>query len=809
MIKSIDIQNFGSFKNFVWRDSVRDNGNVLEFKRLNILYGRNYSGKTTLSRVLRCCEEHCFPENHKNPEFKITTDSTTIDHSQIAAHDLNVRVYNSDFVKDHLSFLVDHEDGEIRTFAIIGNQNQEIEKEIASKEEELGSIESETGIRWKHGQRNIYYTKENNKLRQAKDKLTDRLRRHANDVIKPNRSYGYPGYNVAAINKDIKEVRSTSVAILNIDQVGVKNSLLIEKELPNITKKLYFSPKAISLHKQADALLSNEITPTTPIQELLNDTVLQSWVRSGMPHHREKRKRCGFCRQPLPDDLWNELDAHFSKESSLLEKNISILIGDIKSEVESLNSIDILDRDSFYSSEKDSFEASHKLLKSAIQAYKKELKAIINVLAKREQNLFSSITCPELQDDGTKIIIQVDEINELITKNNNKIKSLADEKKLARNELRMNDVSQFIRDIDLDAEEAKNKLADKSVISLKNEVDKLQSGIDKLDKEIEILRIKQKDEKKGAEKVNELLNHYFGHEALKLVAIEDSVTSKFRFQIMRGAEPAYNLSEGECSLVSFCYFIARLEDAETKGKELIIYIDDPISSLDSNHIFFVFSLIESILTKPVKNTNGSNAYRYEQLFISTHNLDFFKYLKRLSRPRKKELRGEKRVSVDDSIYFMVEKSGITSKLCQMPTYLKDYTTEFNYLFHQIYKCKNADHANDNYERFYSFGNNLRKFLEAYLFYKYPYHDDKNNRSEKLIKFFGDDSTSTALITRISNELSHLEEIFDRSMRPIEIPEIPALANYVLDKIYEKDPEQYNSLLKSIGEPPRETIYEDD
>src|SRR5690606_39389208 len=54
----------------------------------------------------------------------------------------------------------------------------------------------------------------------------------------------------------------------------------------------------------------------------------------------------------------------------------------------------------------------------------------------------------------------------------------------------------------------------------------------------------------------------------------------------------------------------------------------PISSLDSNHIFFMFSLIESLIAKPVKKADGSNTYRYKQLFISTHNLDFLKYLKR-------------------------------------------------------------------------------------------------------------------------------------------------------------------------------------
>ena len=186
--------------------------------------------------------------------------------------------------------------------------------------------------------------------------------------------------------------------------------------------------------------------------------------------------------------------------------------------------------------------------------------------------------------------------------------------------------------------------------------------------------------RKVAEKVNQYLNHFFGHEGLKLVAVEDAAESKYKFQIKRGEDPAYNMSEGECSLVAFCYFVARLEDIDTKGKELIVYIDDPISSLDSNHIFFVFCLIESVLAKPEKNPDGPNSYKYAQLFISTHNLEFFKYLKRLSMPKE---------SHGGTAFFLVEKEGKLSTLSLMPKYLKDYQTEFHYLFHQIYKCKDA------------------------------------------------------------------------------------------------------------------------
>lgn len=803
MIKSIDIPNFGSFKDFVWRDSIRDGGNVMEFKRLNIIYGRNYSGKTTLSKILRCFQEQKLPNKYKKPCFTITTDSGTLNQTQIASHQYDIRVYNKDFVDENLSFLRDHDEGEIKTFAIIGGENVEIEKLIANKEEELGSIEAETGLKSKHAKKASEFTTKKTEAGNAENALTARLRRRANDEIKHNRVYGHAGYNLNAIEQDIKAIRANSTAILDDEQVRERNDLLKEEELADIVARLSFTPRINILYEQARNLLTKEIAPTEPIQDLLNDAILQAWVKSGIPYHRDKRETCGFCRQPLPDALWKELDAHFSKESSDLDEGLKKHIETVEAEIESIKTVMTISRENFYTSKRAAFDELKKALDEETKAYEKELNSIVKALRSRRGDIFKPAMCADPADNTGAIAAHISAINNLIVENNEKTKSLAADKKMARIELRINDVAHFIQDIDLGAEEKKNHKLSEAAEELGKEAAILQGQVTALVKDIESHRIKQKDEKAGSEKINEFLNHFFGHDGLRLEAIEDAATTKFKFQITRGMEPAYNLSEGECSLVSFCYFLAKLEDADTKGKELLIYIDDPISSLDSNHIFFVYSLIESVLTKPKKKADGSNEYRYRQLFISTHNLDFFKYLKRLSIPRKKEQRGEKIVSVDDSAYFIIELSTQGSQLSLMPAYLKDYTTEFNYLFNQIYKCRNADYAKVNHECFYSFGNNLRKFLEAYLFYKYPCHFDNNDTFVKLTKFFGEDSISTALTNRVSNELSHLEEIFDRSMRPIEIPEIPSLANFILNKIYEKDRDQYNSLLKSIGEPPRE------
>ena len=274
--------------------------------------------------------------------------------------------------------------------------------------------------------------------------------------------------------------------------------------------------------------------------------------------------------------------------------------------------------------------------------------------------------------------------------------------------------------------------------------DEINLNIKKIKQGIQNLKDQLKDEGKAADKVNDYLNNYFGHAFLSIKAIEDE-TGK-RFEVIRKNVKAHHLSEGESSLIAFCYFIAKLDDVETKNSKPIVLIDDPISSLDSNHIFFIFSLIVSEIVQPDN---------FKQLFVSTHNLDFLKYLKKISDKDSHE-----------RAYFIIERNYEKSHLRKMPNHLKNYVTEFNFLFEEIYKCAKVYMNDDaNHECFYNFGNNARKFLEAFLFYKYP--NSKKDKS-KLKKFFGD--TNSPIITdRINNEYSHLEGMFDRSMSAADVP----------------------------------------
>ena len=800
MIEQIDIPNFGSFMNFVWSTSIRDSGNnVAKFKKLNIIYGRNYSGKTTLSRIFRSLQTGDLPDTYENPTFSVSTDSGTITQSQIPTDDYHIRVYNGDFIDDHLSFLRDRE-GKITPFAIIGSENKAIETEIAENEKELGNVDKQTGLRYKHATKNDEFLAKQGAKDKAEKSLKVKLTNKATQPpagIKHNPLYKDPNYNTPKIQADIETIRKQFFEILDEKERKEKEALLNETELPDIEKKLVFNAPASNLPSTAKDLLSKKIMPTEPIQELLDDAVLQAWVKEGIPHHRNKRNKCGFCGQTLPTDLWKKLDEHFSKESAELEAALQNHIEFIEKERKSVDAIVTVESKDFYSTFQPSFEEAKKAIDDEVSKYGAVLDSLIKSLSARAADIFTPKSIPELTDNSTEIAAKIAVVNGIIDQNNTKTASLAEDQQKAREELRLSEIAQFIQDIDLSGEEKKVAALQKEADDLETEVQKLHTKIQAVEEEIENLRILIKDEKKGAEKVNEYLNHYFGHEGLRLEAVEDTETSSFKFQILRGNKPAYNLSEGECNLVSFCYFVAKLEDTDSKGKKLIIYIDDPVSSLDSNHIFFLFSLIENLIARPEEDANGKKVldadgkpvYRYEQLFISTHNLELLKYLKKLSRPKK------------NYEYFLIVVKDKSSTLELMPSYLKNYITEFNYLFGEIYTCSDPANAATEYHCFYNFGNNLRKFLEAFLFFKYPFSvNDQQDYNRRIEKFFKDDPSTEPLVQRLTNEFSHLGGIFDRSTQPIDHAEISKLAKFVLKKIKDNDCDQFECLLESIDKP---------
>lgn len=797
IIKMDSINNIAVYKDFQWSRSVRDEGNnIAEFKNINVIYGRNYSGKTTLSRIIRSAEIGALSDKYVTPEFKFSlSDGSNITQHSLTTHNHVIRVFNEDFVRDNLRFITDDEQN-INSFAILGEDNARLEEEIETNEIELGNTEDKSGLIGQYLEENEKHSSAEGEYNKRLTALEAKLRDKANKAgsgIKHNKVFGNANYNLTKMKSDIQKVTNDSYSAITDENVTTNFSILNEAPKEEVRESPHFNLKYSSILLQAKELIEKKIQVSAPIQELLNDSVLAAWVRSGREHHEDKRNQCAFCGNELPPELWDKLDKHFNQESEDLRSALNDLLTSIQKEKDRLPSLLKISNSEFYSNFHENLDILKEEFSSLTASYLETLDAIEDQVKSRREDIFKDILFEEPNSVEAELNNTRLSFEQYRDKANQSTASLSSDQLNARDALRLHEVYTFINDISYidECKEIEN-LKEKQTTAARLKIDKY-SEVNAKRAKISELKSQLKDESKGADKVNEYLNDFFGHQSLSLKAIEETsphVHTGYRFEVTRNNQKAYHLSEGECSLIAFCYFMAKLKDIETKGNQPIIWIDDPISSLDANHIFFVYSLINAEIVTPEKYVDAGEVKernRFEQLFISTHNLDFLKYLKRLPGALNKK----------KSQYFIINRADQSSDISLMPKYLKEYVTEFNFLFHQIHKCAAITSINDeNYTTFYNFGNNARKFFEIYLYYKFP---DQGMTEATLKSFFGEESVPAILSDRINNEYSHLAGVFERGSTPVEVPEMHTVAKYILDKIKQNDHDQYVSLVQSVGE----------
>lgn len=786
MIKKFSKINYGSYQNFLWSDSLP------EFKTLNILYGRNYAGKTTLSRILRSFEIKEPHPDYPNATFEIELNNRHLKESNITDEnkDLCIRVYNRDFVKENLSFLInDNTQGaNIKAFSsiVVGKSNIDIQTKIENLKKQLGNEKDE--------EQNIeasgFYKKlqdlenEEQKIKeQIKEKNQDEQLREKAKSIKANPNFIKQGksYDIATIKKDInKTIKDEKNIVQHIisqqKQDEYKNIIKDEPKNP-INFKVSFNQNNFSrIINEAKILIEKEIIAKEVIE---ND--LRKWLEKGLELHQHDSNKCKFCENPLRKERIEWLMEHIKDDSNDkidLENKLQDWLKNFEYyKVLDSNVMPIKD-DVFYTQSKAKFYNLKENLANNIKCYNDELNKIQELILSKQNDIFENLYLDtnSFKDYSQEIQKDLQSIQSLCNENDEKTKTLDEEQNKARERLRLNEIANFIKDIKYFEMQVELEKLEQSLNKDEENEKIVKSNIQKTKNEIENLENSLSDEKAGADKANEYLRNFFGHNQLEFKSIPNK---KGEFEIHRAGQPAKNLSEGECSLLAFCYFVAKLQDKDTKDKKPIIWIDDPISSLDNNHIFFVFSLIDSEIAK---------SKDYTQLFISTHNLEFLKYLKRLAK-NKKQLE-----------FFYIENVDKNSQIKLLPKYLSQYTTEFNYLFEQIYNFQNIENEQDEDKKImltYNFGNNLRKFLEIYLFFKYPCIEQDNSDTRKMTKFFNNSTLTASLVNRYQNEYSHLKDMIERGMKPIDIAESKKIAEFVIETIKTKDNEQFNALLESI------------
>ena len=230
--------------------------------------------------------------------------------------------------------------------------------------------------------------------------------------------------------------------------------------------------------------------------------------------------------------------------------------------------------------------------------------------------------------------------------------------------------------------------------NLKSEMSDLEKSVEKLmdekseiEREIEQLSQKRRDYKITAQTINKKLKSFLGRKELIFEAT-DTENEGYYIKRASNGKFAKSLSEGEKTAVALIYFLSKLSEENFDLNNGIVVIDDPISSLDFNSVFQAFGFIKA------------EAAKAEQVFILTHNFDFFK--KHIKHWFKRDCK--EKVDFFMIKNFFAKKNKRTAKISPLDDLLKDYDLEYQYLFSPLYRLK-TDEGN-TFKETYPFPNSI-------------------------------------------------------------------------------------------------------
>lgn len=761
--KLIKLKKFGIFDNWSW------NSDVPEFRRFNLIYGWNRSGKTTLSRVFYACEKQTtiLKRYPKGGEFQIKEDNNSVaDHANIADKQLSIKVFNKDFVDENISFepsdtcnpiiYVSEEDIEskkrldkLRQDTVELNRNvNSAQEEKSNKEEIKNTFLRSLGVEIS----NALFDKTYNKTKAEKD------------ISK----IGVDNFNNKKISdedkKKFEEIsKSEAKKKLNDPSEYKFNFSFGDKNVSN-----YDDISSIIKH-----LLEKKVVSET-LDRLKNDNDLNSWVERGFDLHKakEEKNKCLFCQKPLDYDFLDTLSKHFSKDYEDLQNEITAFISKLKS----LKRESVATQDNgLYPDLIKHYHEQTKALNNIIDDLNEWFDGAIAKLQEKFKSPLSEVALPEEPKDF-KILYNdvIAELKKIIKKHNEKVDNHGEEVKKAKEKLKHNliaiaideqnykDIEQNLKDADAAEKVAKEKLA-------------LNSS------QIKTLEQKTSNIGKAVQKINKHLEEFFGRKEIQLEL--DHVQKGY--VVKRDGQFAHNLSEGEKTAIAFSYFIAKVREKDFKTKDGIIFIDDPISSFDSNFIYHCFSLIKNHFSE-----SG-------QLFISTHNFELFNLIKDWF--IKKNINAKKKAKDDPCEFYMIENTIKDSKRCAnivaLEGTLKNFKSEYHFLFSLLIKF--VDKEIPEYDEYYTIANIARRFIEIFTNFKIPNTGDLASKIQAL-------KIDTSKISKIEQDKVYkLIQEFSHGSDPTSTiehkdkSESKDAVKILLNMVEESDPIHFELLKKQI------------
>ncbi len=765
MIKNIKkLKGLGIFKDC-------NNSLVSDFKRLNLIYGWNGSGKSTLTILFEAIEKQMMPAKFPYFEFIATHEnSNNITHNNLAEKDINIHVFNQNFIKENIDW-----DNSVSSILLVAKEKIEERKKLDNLKVEQINDENEISTQ----ENGISSLESDISKFMTKSAKTMKVGLQAIDT---SDNY-YLNYNKRRletfIDKNETKVKNVSSLLSNSKIIELTNSSKPEQKTIIVSSQKTLSENVFTKAEQRLNELFKTSAASKTIKRLTENSNIQSWVLSGLDIHKlYDTHTCEFCGNDISEQRFTEIEGHFNDEYMKFKENL--LIAEQWLEKQYVQIEQLPSESELYDELKDRFRTASLSLGNAAIRVNNEIKIWQQNLKKKIDNAFdTSLNIESISKSSIMLFNEtVENINQIITKHNNKTENFEVETNKSKMQLELHYAATEVKDFGYF--DKINSVAKKKIINqaLKNVVAERKIIIQKLEAALS-------NEGLGADKFNESLHKFIGRSELSLHFNEDIKG----YEIIRNNTGVHDgdLSEGEKTAIAFVYFITKLKENDNKITESIIVVDDPVSSFDSNHLFHSYSFLRN------------HCQEAKQLFVLTHNFTYFKLVRDWfhGNNQNRLKKGKPKVASFYTIETTVSNPRC-SKLVDADSSLIDYNSEYHYIFEKLYKYKDNNEL-DRDEAFLT-ANLSRKLLESFFSFKYP--RSRSDISQLLDQGLSEckitDSEIKEKIYRFINKYSHsaVIEINEDSSENL-MGESYSVIKDIFKWIKEVDSTHYNEMVSVI------------
>lgn len=638
-----------------------DGAALTDLRPVNFFYGSNGVGKTSISRLI------ANPGSH--PTCSISWSGGT---------PLECLVYNRDFVTANF-------EGDIRGIFTLGKADIAIEARL--RNEKAAADECATHIRrlkevvngtdgtsGRVGERNKLTSKFVDKCWDAKGKHDDLFKK----AFEPDRG-SRERFRVRVLSELTKKGGKQAP----YEDLERRARALLTQEPTAISRPRVPDASAL-LAVMQEPLIARPIVGKgdVDVAALIQRLGISDWVKQGVDYFDRDDGTCPFCQQKAPETLSDRLNLFFDETYSRDTARIKQIKVDHEAKVESLvNDLANVETGNYEHLDKSGFDIAFGELKSKLTLNQERLEHKVREPSIRCELEAISPTFERLTDLIKAADTKAREHNQLV-------ESYKDE----RVQL-IADIWRFMLDVELKAAiEHYNEAFEALKIQINDAEAEIQEQTRKAhehSKQIKELQRSTNSIQPTIDAINALLRS-FGFNSFSIGSAGDG-----RYKLVRadGSDAKGSLSEGERSFVTFLYFYHLLKGSHEDGggtNPVIVVIDDPVSSLDSDVLFIVSTLVRTVLEDA-----KSGDQRVRQLFVLTHNVYFHKEVTYV--PNRNE-----KIKSHES-FWMVRKPGGVSHVERQTK--NPIQTSYQLLWSEV---RNAMANNINIQ------NTLRRILENYF-----------------------------------------------------------------------------------------------